>query len=237
MKFCVIGPVYPFRGGIAQHTTLLCRHLADKHEVEAVSFKRLYPAFLFPGKTQMDQSKEAVSFNSVPLIDSIDPLTWTRAGRYIKEKAPDVVVVEWWHPFFAPCLASVLRHSGSTRAIFVCHNVLPHEPKPFIRPLTMHALRNGYGFVVHAKQEEEILRCILPNAKVARTPLPSLDVFPRQGLSREEARKSLDIQGPTILFFGLIRKYKGLIDLIRAVGLMKDRELTCIIAGEFYENK
>lgn len=185
----------------------------------------------------MDQSKEAVSYPAEALIDSINPLTWRETGDRIRSQKPDYVIVEWWHSFFAPCIASTLSRVADTKTIFICHNVLPHEPKPFAKPLTLWALRNGDGFVVHAQDEEEILKDVLPNARVARTPLPAMDVFPKHGISRDDARLALGIDGPTVLFFGLIRKYKGLIDLIHAMAYLKDMKITCLVVGEFYDNK
>jgi len=237
VKFCVVGPVYPFRGGIAQHTTLLCRHLSEKHDVEAVSFKRLYPSILFPGKSQIDQSGKGVSYPALPIIDSVNPVSWRKAGNYINSTKPDAVIIEWWHAFFAPCISSMLSRIQRAKTIFICHNVLPHEPKPFVKTLTLMALKNGRGFVVHANEEAQILSSILPNAVVAHTPLPALDVFPSKNVSKAEARQKLGLDGRVILFFGLVRKYKGLIDLLQALALLKDLNITCLVVGEFYDDK
>ena len=237
MKLCVVGPAYPFRGGIAHHTTLLCRHLAERHQVEAVSFKRLYPSFLFPGKSQLDpdSSKDAVA---IRLIDSMNPRTWVDAGKYVSDLAADWVIVQWWQPFFGPCLASIAsRARARSKVAFICHNVLPHERFPFGRALALRALRHGDGFIVHSEQDMNDLQSLLPGARVHKTVHPQYELFPITNMSKQAARIRLGVEGRMILFFGLVRKYKGLMDLIDAMSLVRSRDITCLAAGEFYDKK
>ena len=237
MKFCVVGPAYPFRGGIAHHTTLLCQHLSEKHEVEAVTFKRLYPAMLFPGKSQTDPSKSASSFPASGKIDSMNPLTWVSAGEYIRSLKADWVLIQWWQPFFGACLASVASRADSKIA-FICHNVLPHESMPLTRMLTLRVLKHGDGFIVHSEQDREDLIGLLPKLPpeaVVKTVHPEYELFPVTGMTKSEARSYLGIEGKTVLFFGLVRKYKGLMDLIDAMPLIQDKDLTCLVVGEFYD--
>ena len=237
MKLCIVGPAYPFRGGIAHHTTLLCRHLAERHEVEAVSFKRLYPSFLFPGKSQFepDAAREPVA---VRLIDSMNPRSWVDAGKYVRNLAADWVIIQWWHPFFGPCLASIAsRAKARSKVAFICHNVLPHEKLPLGRALTLRALRHGDGFIVHSEQDAGDLRSLLPGARVLKTIHPQYELFPISGMSRQAARIRLGVEGRMVLFFGLVRKYKGLMDLIEAMALIGDKDITCLAVGEFYDKK
>lgn len=240
MKFCIVGPAYPFRGGIAHHTTLLCKHLAERHEVEGVSFKRLYPSFLFPGNSQLEPDAGRES-HAVRLIDSMNPLTWADAGRYIRDLAADCVVIQWWQPFFGPCLGSIAsRAKQRSKVAFICHNVLPHEKLPFARALTLRALRHGDGFIVHSEQDMSDLRSLLPGLSpdaVRKTIHPQYELFPVTGMSREAARIRLGVEGPMLLFFGLVRKYKGLMDLIDAMALIRNRDITCLAVGEFYDKK
>lgn len=237
VRYCVVGPTYPFRGGIAQHTTLLCSHLAERHDTRAITFKRLYPSVLFPGKSQVDNSKASVTFQAEPIIDSINPFTWAKAGKHIRAMSPDYVIIEWWHAFFGPCIGSVISNVYPAKVIFLCHNVLPHEANPVLKPFAVRALRRADGFMVHSEEQESALKELLPNAHISRTILPEFDTFPKRGIGKEEARRSLGIQGPAILFFGLVRKYKGLMDLVKAMHLLKGSGITCMVAGEFYENK
>lgn len=241
MKFCVVGPAHPLRGGIAHHTTLLCRHLAESHEVEAITFRRLYPALLFPGKSQTDPSRHAAAFQAEPLIDSLNPLTWAGAGDRIRRMNADCVLVQWWQPFFGPCLATIAAKARkNSKVAFICHNVLPHESMPLTRGLTRHALKHGNGFIVHSEQDREGLMDLLPNLPpeaVVKTIHPEYELFPVTGMTKSEARSRLGIEGKVILFFGLVRKYKGLMDLIDALALVRDKNLTCLVAGEFYDKK
>ena len=241
MKLCVVGPAYPFRGGIAHHTTLLCRHLAERGEVNAAVFKRLYPSFLFPGKSQLDPSAKACKFNAIPLIDSLDPRTWIDAGRFVRDLAADLVLIQWWQPFFGPCLASIAsRAKIHSKVAFICHNVLPHERMPFARSLAMRALRHGHAFIVHSGQDMRDLKSLMPDLPphaIRQTVHPQYEVFPKTGMTKEEARRRLGVEGRIVLFFGLVRKYKGLTDLVDAMPLVKTPDVTCIAAGEFYDRK
>ena len=227
MKVCVVGPIYPFRGGVAHHTALLCRNLAEKHDVSAVTFSRLYPRIAFPGRSQTDPSSHPTSFEARRIIDSMNPLTWHAAGRTIRNLAPDVTIFQWWLPYFGPCLGRIASMAGrGSKVIFVCHNVLSHERVPFGRRLALAALRHGNGFIVHSKDDEQDLARVIPGATIRRTVLPEFDICPVEGISKSEAGKRLGLDGPTILFFGLVRKYKGLMDLIDAMALVKTPGLT-----------
>ena len=138
-KVCLVGPVYPYRGGIAHYTCMLAKEFAKDHDVLIVNFKRLYPSFLFPGRTQFDESGEPLAIDSLRLIDSINPISFWRAARAIARFRPDVVVVQWWQPFFAVTYRAILWFLGkSSRAkiVFLCHNVIPHESSPLDRLLT-----------------------------------------------------------------------------------------------------
>ncbi len=238
MKICVIGPVYPFRGGIAHHTALLCRNLAQGHDVSAITFRRLYPKIAFPGKSQTDPSSQPTYFEARRVIDSMNPLTWTAAGKLVQEAKPDLTIIQWWLPFFGPCLGKVASMSRErSKVIFLCHNVLPHEKMPIGRNLALSAFRHGDGFIVHSQADENDLARLLPGAPIRRTVLPEFDICPVQGISKSEARERLGLRGPTILFFGLVRKYKGLMDLIDAMAYVDMPDLTCLVAGEFYDNR
>lgn len=238
MRLCVIGPVYPLRGGIAHHTALLCRHLSEKHNVSAISFSRLYPKIVFPGKSQIDPSSHPTYFEARRLIDSMNPLSWTAAGRHIQKIAPDIAIIQWWLPLFGPCLGRIASMARQrSKIIFLCHNVLPHEKMPIGRMLAMSALKHGDGFVVHSRADETNLTRLIPGLPVRRTVLPEFDLCPVEGIAKSEARKRLGLTGPTVLFFGLVRKYKGLMDLINAMALVDIPDLTCLVAGEFYDKK
>lgn len=179
MKVAILGPTYPHRGGIAHYTTLLARAIARRHDLAIVSFRRLYPGFLFPGATQFDRSGEAIEppFPPEPLLDSMNPMTWLRAGSRLKRLAPDLLVVPWWHPFFGLSLGTAARWARRagrrTARIFLCHNVTPHEATPLDRALTAYGLGAADGFLVHARSEMERLRPVARGRPVRVHPHPS----------------------------------------------------------------
>lgn len=239
VKICVVGPSYPLRGGIAHYTSLLCNALSSRHEVKLISFNRLYPSFLFPGKTQQDTSSIPIKAESEPIIDSMSPLTWFAAARRIREFAPDIVIAQWWHPMFAAQYATVLRgRPKSSRLVFVCHNVIPHESSGPMLRMARLALKQGDSFVVHSEEDQRNLLRLIPGADVLRSHHPTYDVFNTGSWDRDTCRRELGLHGNVILFFGLVRKYKGLIHLIRAMpNVISRMDATLMVVGEFYDKK
>lgn len=241
-RFCLIGPAYPYRGGISHYHTSLIRELSGRHEVWAVNFKRLYPDFLFPGRTQYDESASPHEAPSERIIDSINPFTWIRAGFAAARRRPDVVVVQWWHPFFAPAIfviCSILRFMRRGRILFVCHNVVPHETSPLDRVLSRIAFSTAHCFIVQSGEDERNLQKLKRGAPVRIHPLPLFDFFKAGPMSKEEARTRIgEGEGPLLLFFGYIRPYKGLLHLIEAMGIIRDRlNARLLVVGEFYEER
>lgn len=243
MKVALLGPTHPYRGGIAHYTTLLARAFAARHDVAMISFSRLYPGFLFPGATQFDASGEAIA-PPVPaerVVDSLLPWTWLAAGRRLRRLAPDLLIVPWWHPFFGPSLGAAARaarprgESGPKR-VFLCHNVEPHEPAPGLRALAAYGLGAADGFLVHARSEAKRLTRYAGDRPVRVHPHPSYEVFHAAAPDREGARAALDARGRTILFFGYVRPYKGLADLLAALALARPDSWDLLyVVGEFYE--
>ena len=244
MRVAILGPTYPHRGGIAHYTTLLARTLAKRHELHLVSFNRLYPGFLFPGATQFDRSGEALlpPVPPEPLLDSVNPLSWLRAGGRLRALAPDILVVPWWHPFFGPSVGTAARRArrgaGKPARIFLCHNVSPHEATPLDRALTSYGLGAADAFLVHARSEVARLSPFSRGRPVRVHPHPSYEVFSERAMTRDEARAALGVRGRAILFFGYVRPYKGLADLLEALKLARRGAWDEVwIVGEFYEPK
>lgn len=239
MRICVVGPTYPHRGGIAHYTSLLSRALRDEYQVKVVSFKRLYPGFLFPGKTQFDTSGAPIDSEAEPIIDSMNPLTWSLAARAVRSFNPDLVLFQWWHPFFAPALGFIAKRlRRSAKTVFLCHNVVPHESGGYTRKLTRFAFQHGDAFIVHSEEDKANLLAMFPEAQVARTFHPTYDVFNTGGWDRDACRAELGVSGNVILFFGLVRKYKGLTHLIQAMPrVLEQIDASLLIVGEFYDDK
>ena len=241
MRVALLGPTHPHRGGIAHYTTLLARSFAKSHETHIVSFTRLYPGILFPGATQFDRSAEALLPPVEPerLLDSVNPLTWRRAGMRLKALDPDILIVPWWHPFFGPSLgtaARIAKHGGRPKRIFLTHNVEPHEATPVDRWLAGYGLGAADGFLVHARAEGERLRLRAGARPIRVHPHPSYEFFSERGPTRDAARAAIGARGRVILFFGYVRAYKGLGDLLEALRLARgDAWDQLYVVGEFYE--
>ncbi|HEU4723924.1 MAG TPA: glycosyltransferase [Candidatus Eisenbacteria bacterium] len=246
MKVALLGPTYPHRGGIAHYTTLLARAFAERlgaASLSMVSFRRLYPGILFPGATQFDESGDALRPPVEPaaILDSIAPPTWYAAGRRLCDAKPDLLVVPWWHPFFGPSLGAAARGArprgaAGPKRVFLCHNVEPHEATPLDRALSSYGLGAADGFLVHARAEAARLEPRAHGRPIRVHPHPTYDVFSRTPPDRDAARDAVGAKGRTILFFGYIRPYKGLADLLEALRLARpDAWDTLLVVGEFYE--
>ncbi|HET6402869.1 MAG TPA: glycosyltransferase family 4 protein [Candidatus Kapabacteria bacterium] len=254
MRIVIVGTAYPLRGGIAHHISLLEQTLVRRgHDVKVITFKRQYPKFLFPGKSQEeitnddsdDRSSRITNGPAEQLIDSINPITWMKAGVAAANFKPDLILFKYWIPFFAPAYGVLARtakrltrkHGRECRVAFIVDNVLPHEKRPGDLMLTKFAFRAVDYFIVLSDAVERDLKAVEPAAKIVRLDHPTFENFgPR--VDRFEARTKLGISGdaPVILFFGYIRKYKGLDILLRAMPRILERltELRLIVAGEFY---
>lgn len=241
MKIDLLGPVHPYRGGIAHYTARLYRELERAgHDVRVVNLRRQYPGALFPGATQTDASARAFDVPSERLLDSMNPLSWVATGRNIARRRPDLLVVQWWHPFFAPSFATaaaIARRAG-VRVVFVCHNVRPHEASPVDVALLRLAYASADRFVVHADAEVDRLRSLVRHPDVAVSPHPVYDLFEDDGApDRDAARAELGVDGDCILFFGLIRHYKGLDLLMQAMpAVLARRQVHLYVAGECYDD-
>ncbi|MEI8134461.1 MAG: glycosyltransferase [bacterium] len=246
MKIVLVGTAYPLRGGIAHYVSLLHDALVKKgHEVKVVTFSRQYPNFLFPGKSQEEKGDAGNPLRSEQIIDSINPLTWRRAGRVIASFEPDLVIFKFWLPFFAPAYGLIARvvkkiiakKGKSVKITFIADNVIPHEKRIGDRAFTKYAFKAVDSFIVQSDSVERDLRIISPNAKSIRLAHPIYNIF-GEAIDKTEVRKILGIapNAPTLLFFGYIRKYKGLDILLRAMPeLLKTYpDMKLIVAGEFY---
>lgn len=241
MRICLVGPAYPYRGGISHFTHMLAREMRASHEVLLVNFSRLYPRFLFPGRTQYDESVAKTGDESLRVVDSIGPRSWARSARAVLDFRPDVVVIQWWQPFFAPAMRSIssrVRKRSGARVVFLCHNVLPHEGRSLDRALVKWGLARAHGFVVQSREDGATLSSLLPSARVVFNPMPVFDLFVGGSETRDLARAKLGLSGRVILFFGLVRAYKGLDTLLDAFALCGERlDATLCIVGEFYEDR
>lgn len=240
----VVGLSYPFRGGISHYSTLLVRELREKYRVPFITFKRQYPKLLFPGTTQYDFSERKLLEENDPLIDSINPFTWIKAVLRLKSEKVSLVVVQWWHPFFGLSVGTIANLCSlitDVKICFLCHNVTPHESSFVDKLLSRYAFRNVGYFIVHSEKDKNELLALKPSANVTKTRHPTYSVFGDfQVYDKCDARRGLDIveQKNVLLFFGLVRPYKGLKVLIHALQrVLQQIDCVLLIVGEFYDSK
>jgi glycosyltransferase involved in cell wall biosynthesis len=237
MKIAMLSTFYPFRGGIAQFNANLYETLKRDHEVLPYTFKRQYPDFLFPGKTQYVTSDDnALPIESVPVLDTANPFTYLSAAKQIKKENPDILLMKYWMSYFAPSLGTVANRVGKngTKVITILDNVIPHEQKFFDKALTTWFLKQNDGFIAMSEAVRNDLLSLHPKAKSILKPHPLYNHFGDK-VETTKAREALGIvfNKKTILFFGLIRDYKGLDLLIDAISILDD-SYQLIIAGETY---
>jgi glycosyltransferase involved in cell wall biosynthesis len=241
MRIALVGPVHPWRGGIAQYLGMLGEALMPRAEVRAVTFTRQYPAFLFPGESQRDPKALPPRFPVAPLLDSVGPWSWPVAARHLESFAPGLAILKWWLPFFGPAFASTvgpLRQRG-TRVALVCDNLVPHERRPFDMAFTRWMLRNSDGYLVMSESVERDLDLLKPGAPRRRVLHPLYAQFDRGRWTRATARAHLGLEseGEVAVFFGYVRHYKGLDTLLDAWPSVRARRpATLVVAGEFYED-
>ena len=236
MRLVLIGPTYPFRGGIAHHTTLLAqelRHAGD--EVLFISFTRQYPLWLY-GRDDKDPSQHPLTAETEYLLDSINPLSWWRTLRRLAEWQPEMVVLPWWVPFWAPVWGylgwGVKRLRPAPRLVFIGHNILPHEPSWLDVPAVRFALGRGDGFVVHSAEQAAILHRLWPQARVVVTPLPT---YAALADSAAPLPIPLPEDCPILLFCGMVRPYKGLDVLLEALPLvLAQQKVHLAVVGDFW---
>ncbi len=231
MKIVLLSPLPPYRGGIAQFGNMLLSALRKENcEVAGVNYSHLYPGFLFPGKTQFEEGHN----HSDGLLHSYLPFSWRKAKQEIRNMKPDLVISQWWHPFFAPCLTAV--NPGSIKSAAICHNIIPHEFFPLSGVLSSRFFRKQDLLAVHSQQAED--QAAATGRKVVRLFHPIYDQYLRTGLGRKAARQKLGLEPDqkALLFFGLVREYKGLDILLEACELLPEK-FRVIAAGENYTDR
>jgi len=240
VKIVIVGTFPPFRGGISNFYQTLYEKLSYDHDVIAINFSLQYPSILFPGKSQFDNNQKS-DLNIERIINSINPISWHKAAKRIIELKPDIVIFKYWMPFFAPSFGSIIRlikKKINIKSLVICDNIIPHESRFFDNRLTKYFFKYIDYFIVMSRSVENDLLSLFPNAKYIYTPHPLYDIFGKS-INKEESRSHLKInESKLILFFGLIRPYKGLDLLIHAANVLKQKltDFKVLAIGDCYEN-
>lgn len=242
MRIALVGLTHPFRGGISHYTTLLCHALMERHHVRFFAFNRQYPNLLFPGKTQKDASPPIIRVPNDPCLDSINPLSWLLTLKKIISFRPDFILFSWWHPFFAPAFGTMAYLSWWLARIpscYLCHNIYPHERTRPDRILLRYAFGSAQGFITHSQRGCEQIQRRYPHRPVYKAHHPDYGAFAGGAqIPMSRARERLGLSGKRILlFFGVVRKYKGLNYLLKAMQWLPPSDgYHLVVAGEFYED-
>lgn len=237
-RLAIVGPIYPLRGGIAHYTALLARELGRQHAVRVYGFARQYPAWLFPGRSQLDPGAAPIAMADarhglVPWL----PWTWRQAVRDWVAWRPDAVVVQWWTPFMAPMTAALSRAARrlGLPVIAICHNVLPHDRNWFDAAWARLGLGWASACIIHGESEARALQALLPGRPSATVAMPRYAIASGQAWSREGARAALALSGQVLLFFGFVRPYKGLFDLFEALpAVLRQCDVKLLVVGEVW---
>ena len=244
MKISLLGPAYPFRGGLATFNERLAQQFSSEcKDIDIRTFTRQYPRFLFPGKTQYSNGPAPEGIKITREINSINPFSWIRTGLKIRKERTDILLIRYWLPFMAPCLGVVARIAKSNKytvIISVVDNVIPHEKRPGDIMLTKFFMNSIDGAVVLSDSVQKEVENFRKDIPICYTPHPLFDTYGKK-LNRNDALSALKLDQNCIylLFFGFIRNYKGLDILIRAFSdsRLRGKNLKLLVAGEFYENE
>jgi glycosyltransferase involved in cell wall biosynthesis len=248
-KIIIIGPAHPLRGGLATFDQRLAKEFkSNGDDCSIYSFSLQYPSFLFPGKTQYSNEPAPKDLKILSVINSINPLNWIKIGNRIRKERPDIIVVRYWLPSMGPALGTILkkvRKNKHTKVVCIADNIIPHEHRPGDNAFTKYFLRRCDAFITMSEKVMNDLRKFVPTEKPAKlVQHPLYDNF-GEIIPKTEAREKLKLKPDEliILFFGFIRRYKGLDILLDAMKILKESSklqisnLKLLVAGEFYEDE
>lgn len=242
MHLTLVGPVYPYRGGIAHFTTALAHALKERHTVRVISYQRQYPKWLYPGQTDHDPSLQPQTVEAEYLLDSLKPLSWRRTAKSIISHGTDMVIMQWWTTFWAPAnftIGHILR-KANIPLVYIVHNVLPHETKIWDAAITYRTLTKATKLLALSVQEQQRLQAMFPQSTVLYAPLPVSAPASQSHVTKVEARSHLGLPASEriVLFFGFVRPYKGLMLLLQSLAYLRQQgaPIHVLVAGEFWED-
>ena len=243
MKIVFVGPAHPFRGGIAAFNDRLAVELQKEgHEIVMYTFSLQYPSFLFPGESQYSDSEKPHNIKVIESINSINPFSWFKVARQIRKERADLIISRFWIPFMGPSLGSILKwtKNKTTKVISIVDNLIPHESRPGDKVLTKYFIKSSDAFMTLSQEVQKDLRTFEQDKEICFTPHPLYDHY-GDLMDSQLAKSKLNLNADKkyILFFGLIREYKGLDLLLEAYAKSTEIHDTVdiIIAGEYYDKK
>ncbi|MBI65538.1 MAG: hypothetical protein CMG64_04540 [Candidatus Marinimicrobia bacterium] len=246
MKISFITPFFPYRGGISKHSENLYLSFNNNHEIKIINFIRQYPDLLFPGKTQYvtENQDDSNYSNSIRILDTLNPITWYKTAKKINEYNSDILILRYWHPFFIMAYLGVLfflkRKNKNIKTLAICDNVISHQSFYLENKLVNIFLHKIDKVLVMSNNTENELLNIYSNANYKKLFLPIIDNQPNV-LNQNDCLNKLSLNNNklTLLFFGLIREYKGLDLLIESFSYLEPdilKKIQLLIVGECYEN-
>ncbi len=238
----LVGPAHPLRGGLATFNERFARELAKENSISILTFRLQYPGFLFPGESQFTDEPKPADLDIDVRLNSINPLNWIAAGFKYRKRKPDLIIFRWWMPFFGPCfgtVARIVKGNGHTRILVIADNIVPHEKRFIDKPFSKWFLGAADSFVTMSRKVLEDISIYDKDKPRQYNPHPLYDNF-GEAPDRNESCKTLGLDPNCryALFFGFIRKYKGLELLLQswAQAKLDPSKFKLIIAGEFYED-
>jgi glycosyltransferase involved in cell wall biosynthesis len=246
----ILGPAHPLRGGgLTTFNHRLARaFIQEGYDCHIYSFSLQYPSFLFPGSSQFTDEPAPEGLTIHSRVNSINPVNWWLVGEELRRRRPDIIVVRYWLPLMGPALGTILRRvrrNKHTRIIALTDNVIPHERRPGDLPFTKYFLKSCDAFITMSEKVMSDLRQFEKEKPALQVPHPLYDNF-GEPVSTSAARTVLRQRGlkaedtdRILLFFGFIRKYKGLDLLLEAMADERVRAagIKLLVAGEFYEDE
>ncbi|MEN9549946.1 MAG: hypothetical protein RIR12_2537 [Bacteroidota bacterium] len=247
-RIVIMGPAHPLRGGglTTFNQRLANQFINEGHTCSIYSFSLQYPTFLFPGSSQF--TDEAAPENLVirSVINSVNPLNWLKVGNQLKKEKPDIIIVRYWLPFMGPALGTILRRvrkNKHTKIICIADNIIPHEKRVGDKLFTKYFVKPCHAFITMSEKVMQDLRIFEKHKPALLVPHPLYDNF-GVPINKQEARQhlQLSVEDKIVLFFGFIRKYKGLDLLLEALSLIQNSKqqtpnIKLLVAGEFYEDE
>lgn len=242
-RYAVVGPVYPFRGGISQFTSHLAETLGKKSEILCINFWKQYPSLIFPGQSQYDRSNVFLQVPNERILTPYNPVTFGKTAKRILDFKPDQVFFSYWIPFMAYAYGmiskKIKKRSNNIVIKTIAHNLESHENWAFGDKLTRYAMKYSDSIITLSESVHEIGLKLFPDKDIILGFHPTYSFYNNNRFSKSEAKEKMGLKNKkVILFFGYIKPYKGLDILIKSLPYVLEQipDAHLLIVGEVYGN-